>query len=322
MESTHIPKASEQRERSRAFGSRFRAAREAAGTSVQALAQSTRISASFIEALEEGAFEKLPGEVFGRGFVRSICKALNLDAEAMLATFDECWDHTGPLKSVLEVEIKEKPFQRGTLAAVAEIALRRLRPGSSLGRLAGVALAMAVLVAGGWQVSRLDLWKAMRKSSSQAAAPLVAEQPPPVSAAPADKAAEPVPSAPKTVETSPVAAAPEAGAAASATASLAETPPAAASLAVESEGGGEQRLDLVVTESVRVRADVDGGGSQTKEYAPGTYQIQFKDKVEMMIYDAAALKISFNGKPLGSLGNKGRVRRISFQSAAPTTKKL
>lgn len=322
MESTQIPKASDQRERSRAFGSRFRAAREAAGTSVPSLAQSTRISANFIEALEAGAFEKLPGEVFGRGFVRSICKALNLDADEMIATFDECWDHTGPRKSVLEVEIKEKPFQRGSLATAAQSALRWLRPRPSHGRLAGVALAIAGLAAGGWQLSRLELWSALRKAPAPAAAPAVAEPPPPVSTAADDKAAEPPPSAPQPAETSPLAAAPAAEVVASTPASVPETPPAAASLAVEREGGGEQRLDFVVIEPVRVRADVDGGGPQTKDYAPGTYQIQFKDKVEMMIYDAAALKISFNGKPLGPLGNKGRVRRISFQSASPTAKKL
>jgi cytoskeleton protein RodZ len=291
---------------------------------VQALAQSTRISANFIEALEEGAFEKLPGEVFGRGFVRSICKALNLDAEEMIATFDECWDHSGPRKSVLEVEIKERPFQRGALTTIAEALARRLRHGSSLGRFAGMALLAVLLAIGGWQASRLDLWKTLRKGPSQAAAPLVAEQAPPVSPGSADKPVEqPDSSAPKAAETSPVAAAPEASALAPTTAPAGgASSAAAASLAVEREGDGEQRLDLVVTESVRVRADVDGAGSQTKDYAPGTYQIQFKDKVEMMIYDAAALKISFNGKPLGPLGSKGRVRRISFQSTAPTTKKL
>jgi hypothetical protein len=224
---------------------------------------------------------------------------------------------------VLEVEIKERPFQRGALTTIAEALARRLRHGSSLGRFAGIALLAVGLAIGGWQVSRLDLWKALRKGPSQAAAPLVAEQAPPVSPGLADKPVEPDSSAPKAAETSPVAAAPEASALAPTTAPAGEaSPAAAASLAVEREGDGEQRLDLVVTESVRVRADVDGAGSQTKDYAPGTYQIQFKDKVEMMIYDAAALKISFNGKPLGPLGSKGRVRRISFQSAAPTTKKL
>ena len=54
------------------FGAIFRAARESSGFTVERAAMATRISQPFIEALERDDFDKLPGAVFGRGFIRNL----------------------------------------------------------------------------------------------------------------------------------------------------------------------------------------------------------------------------------------------------------
>ena len=70
------------------FGAMFRAARESSGFTVERAAMATRISQPFIEALERDAFDKLPGAVFGRGFIRNLCKTYGKDSTEFLAAFD------------------------------------------------------------------------------------------------------------------------------------------------------------------------------------------------------------------------------------------
>ena len=77
---------------------------------------------------------------------------------------------------------------------------------------------------------------------------------------------------------------------------------------------GEQSLDLVVLSPVRVKVDLDAGGGAVQELKPDTYHLTFSESANLLIYDAAALTISYNGNPLGELGAKGRVRRLSFRA--------
>ena len=53
------------------FGSRMKRAREARGMSLREIAARTKISASALEALERNDIARLPGGIFGRGFVRA-----------------------------------------------------------------------------------------------------------------------------------------------------------------------------------------------------------------------------------------------------------
>jgi cytoskeletal protein RodZ len=52
------------------------------------LTKATRISTRFIEALENEDWEKLPGGIFGHGFVRTIVRYLGLNEEALLGEYD------------------------------------------------------------------------------------------------------------------------------------------------------------------------------------------------------------------------------------------
>src|SRR6202795_4973386 len=70
------------------FGERLKRERELREVSLDELTKSTRISQRFLEALENEQWEKLPGGVFGRGFVRSIARYLGLDEESLLGEYD------------------------------------------------------------------------------------------------------------------------------------------------------------------------------------------------------------------------------------------
>ena len=70
------------------FGERLKRERELREVSVAELTKATRISTRFLEALENEDWDRLPGGVFGHGFVRSIARYLGLDEESLLSEYD------------------------------------------------------------------------------------------------------------------------------------------------------------------------------------------------------------------------------------------
>jgi cytoskeletal protein RodZ len=70
------------------FGERLKRERELREVSIEELTKATRISTRFVEALENEDWEKLPGGVFGHGFVRTIARYLGLNEEALLGEYD------------------------------------------------------------------------------------------------------------------------------------------------------------------------------------------------------------------------------------------
>jgi cytoskeleton protein RodZ len=70
------------------FGERLKREREMREVSLEELTKSTRISTRFLQALENESWDKLPGGVFGHGFVRTIARYLGLDEESLLGEYD------------------------------------------------------------------------------------------------------------------------------------------------------------------------------------------------------------------------------------------
>jgi cytoskeleton protein RodZ len=70
------------------FGERLKRERELREVSPNEVVVATRISLRFLEALENEDWDKLPGGIFNRGFVRAIARYLGLDEEDLLAEYD------------------------------------------------------------------------------------------------------------------------------------------------------------------------------------------------------------------------------------------
>ncbi len=70
------------------FGERLKRERELREVSPNEVVVATRISLRFLEALENEDWDKLPGGVFNRGFVRAIARYLGLNEETLLAEYD------------------------------------------------------------------------------------------------------------------------------------------------------------------------------------------------------------------------------------------
>ena len=77
QESSPLPQASP--------GEMLRAARQAAGVHIEALAVSLKVPISKLEALEADDFDALPDAVFVRALASSICRSLKLDPVPVLA---------------------------------------------------------------------------------------------------------------------------------------------------------------------------------------------------------------------------------------------
>lgn len=69
------------------FGEHLKREREMRQVSLDEICVATRIGNRFLEALEQEDWDRLPGGVFNRGFVRAVSRYLGLDEEAMVAEY-------------------------------------------------------------------------------------------------------------------------------------------------------------------------------------------------------------------------------------------
>lgn len=69
------------------FGEELRKQREIRGISLKEIADSTKISKRFLEALEKNDLRTLPAPVFTRGFVREYSRYLGLNADEMVSRY-------------------------------------------------------------------------------------------------------------------------------------------------------------------------------------------------------------------------------------------
>jgi cytoskeleton protein RodZ len=114
------------------FGEHLKREREMRGVSLEEISSATRIGTRFLEALESEQWDRLPGGVFNRGFIRSVARFLGLDEDALVALYD--------------LETRGRAGAR-TQSDPSALSSRNWRP--VIGGLVALAIAAAVVV-GGW----------------------------------------------------------------------------------------------------------------------------------------------------------------------------
>jgi cytoskeleton protein RodZ len=106
------------------FGERLKRERELREVSLKEVTAGTRIGPRFLEALENEEWEKLPGGVFNRGFVRAIARYLGLDEENLLAEYDMArGEQSMPAPQPYENQLPRPPIWLPILAVVAMLAV-------------------------------------------------------------------------------------------------------------------------------------------------------------------------------------------------------
>ena len=70
-----------------AFGDKLRKQREQRGIELDAISNTTKISARMLRAIEEERFDLLPGGVFNKGFIRAYARQVGLDEEEAVTDY-------------------------------------------------------------------------------------------------------------------------------------------------------------------------------------------------------------------------------------------
>lgn len=70
-------------------GASLRNARERRGLAIESLSRITRIKPDLLRAIEANAFEKVPGGIFLRGFLRSYAREVGLDPDSVVRWYAE-----------------------------------------------------------------------------------------------------------------------------------------------------------------------------------------------------------------------------------------
>ena len=141
------------------FGLFLKHERELRGVPLEEIAEATKVHIRFLEALENNDFERLPGEVFIKGYIRSYARAIGFNAEEMINAYDESVGKSR--REEMQTAQAEKERTRSRNAAILKYVIL------------GVVLA-GVAVAGKWVVGFVA-----EKQAQRQAAPEVVEEAPP-----------------------------------------------------------------------------------------------------------------------------------------------
>lgn len=94
------------------FGARLKEQRQKRGISLDEISKSTKIGTRFLEALEEDQFDRLPGGIFNKGFIRAYARAIGADEEQAVADYLAIAAANQPsTEPVDEVSLPEPPAE-------------------------------------------------------------------------------------------------------------------------------------------------------------------------------------------------------------------
>lgn len=91
------------------FGDKLRREREMRGVTLDEIAESTKIRRSHLEALEKEDFRDLPGGVFNKGFVRAYAHFIGIDEDQAVADYATVSTEVAPPEDQFPLEVHEKP---------------------------------------------------------------------------------------------------------------------------------------------------------------------------------------------------------------------
>jgi cytoskeleton protein RodZ len=282
------------------------------------ISRETKISSRFLNAIESEQFDKLPGGVFARSFVRQYARLLELDEEELVNSLEQMLEPAPePAPSPEPKAKREPPVEPKIVLPKVEdwqsAGDSRFQFSSWLPALAGVVLVMLAcsLVYAWWQRSR----------QSPAENPVAAAAPPPT-AAPQQPAPTPPPAAapdttaPTTPENKPASPTAENPVTPAAAAPAATTPAVQRTTPLTPPNpNASVRVLITANEATWMLVRTDG-----KYLFSGTLDanesrtIESNGTVLLRLGNAGGVSVSYNGKDLGAPGPKGQVRTLQFTS--------
>ncbi|GAC1330241.1 MAG: DUF4115 domain-containing protein [Candidatus Dormibacteria bacterium] len=132
------------------LGSKLKQAREARQLSLQDIEWATKIRAEFLQALEDEHFDLMPSTTHARGFLRSYARYLELDADSLVAEYNQT---AGAAAGIVSTRPAVKPRAR-------EVAV-------TPGMIVGAALLILIGIFGLYLKTQFDKYQASRAADVQ-----------------------------------------------------------------------------------------------------------------------------------------------------------
>jgi cytoskeleton protein RodZ len=270
-------------------GETLRRERLRTGLDLEKIAQDTKISVRTLELIETNQFEKLPGGVFARSFVRQYARAVGLDAEETVAELEQMLapkpePDAGVHNVSWEPEIRMPPAPRWGGSS-------RFRSGSAWPALGLVVLVM-LACSGAYTV-----WQTSRKAPVAPAEAAETTQVKPAAETPATTVRNP---------------SPETGTPAGAAARTAPQQ-AVSGMITADNSTGALHIALTAEEETWVRATSNGKVVFSGIIQPNeTKALSAGDTVTLRLGNAGGVSINLNGKAIPAVGPKGQVRTVQL----------
>lgn len=289
------------------FGDRLRREREMRGITLDEISESTKIARRHLEALEKEQFDQLPGGVFNKGFVKAYARFLGLDEDQAVADYAAVANEKTEPEDKFPLEIHEKPDEK------------LKKPKRSLLPAAFVAAALVGILVG------YVIWAKSRPHTSETTHALQQSSPAVQTETPT-QASTTQPSTPQASTPAAV----SSGAAATA-APVAATPApsqraerGAAPPPQQQSGNDAATVKPEKTFSVSIKAKEDSWVSIVADGKSVMQRVLNADKhkkikagksLVLRTGNAGGIEVSFNGRPLGVLGNENEPRTLTFNAA-------
>jgi cytoskeleton protein RodZ len=288
------------------FGDKLRREREMRGVSLEEISESTKIGTRSLRALEEDDFEKLPGGIFNKGFVRAYSRFLGLDEEQTVADFDAAFKEY-KLASGYTEEVQTEPEP----------------PGIKIPWLAITAIVLIAALIGAVyfvkQKNRAQFFgsqpqsQAVSQQQMDASPSLPATTPPqssanPAIASPVIPQSETSASLPVTpASSSPASPRSDSETASHAISGINSVPP------TSSDSSSPIRLKVFAHEDSWLSVSADGKNlGQQLLAAQQSRTIRAQKEVRLKLGNVGGVEVSFNGKPVNIDGEPKQVKELTF----------
>ena len=308
------------------LGERFRRQRELQAIPLSEVAAKTHIGTRLLQAIEEESYERLPGGIFNKSFIRQYAEYLGLDPEQ--AVRDYVRSTAGRLTQQMTTPEPRAAFVRDG--------------GRSMTWVAVAAVVVAVVGFGGYMVRRHSAQPAIAKSEPALRVPRNANPAPQMPANPAPSAptakrsSEPLSIPPDlgpvNAEGEPIQQAQQSSQAAGSPQSAPSTQSPLSSHAApattfsaqpsvlasaNASGMGELLLQINAHSSVWISVTADGEKKwQGTLQANQSREIQATDTIRLTAGNAGGISLTLNGKDIGAMGGEGEVKTITLAARA------
>lgn len=281
-------------------GSTLRAAREKRGLTVKDIENETSIRATYIDAIEKGDYDSLPGEVYVKGFIRNYADFLGLNADNLVQEFREELHGIEAAAPVREVKNEQPHSMFDTGSDFKERVEKSHRGQNILITVAVIILAFVGSIYyffGEDPAAKPTQKPAATQQAKQDKKTTQSQQPAPANT---QTNTQSNPAQPNGTKNDNKQAVPVA----SGVAAPGTTVPNA---------NGTVQVSMRFTDRCWTLVEADGKVLFEGTAEPNkTLNWSGKDKVNVTLGNAGVAEVTFNGRPIGKLGNVGEVVERSF----------